>query len=75
MMFDSDDSKQVVTNMTQVLWDMYSKIHDQVDAELMRLDEEELRIMKIVYSDQLNYPIHEHIDQLLEGASHGDTVH
>ena len=71
---DSDD-KEPVTLMTDVLWDMYSKIHEQVELELMKLDEEELRIMKIVYADQLVYPIHEHIDQLLEGARPSDTVH
>ena len=75
-MEDSDEESGIKTShMSDVLWDMYSKIHEQVDAELMKLNEEELRIMKIVYADNLNYPIHDHIDQLLEGAIHGDTVH
>ena len=70
-----EDSEESVGLMSEVLWDMYSKIHERVDEELMRLSEDELRIMKIIYQDKLNYPIHEHIDQLLEGAAAGETLH
>ena len=69
------DSDQSVGIMSEVLWDMYAKIHEKVDEELMRLNEEELRIMKIIYQDQLVYPIHEHIDQLLEGPPGNETLH
>ena len=72
-MLDSDEES--VGIMSEVLWDMYSKIHERVDEELMRLSQDELRIMKIIYQDRLVYPIHEHIDQLLEGASAGETLH
>ena len=68
---DSDE----VTPMSQVLFDLYSKLHEISDRELMKLTEEELRIMQIVYRKELVYPIHEHIDQLLSGATNGDTVH
>ena len=70
-----DSDEETVGLMSEVLWDMYSKIHERVDEELMRLSEDELRIMKIIYQDKLVYPIHEHIDQLLEGAGHGETLH
>lgn len=69
-MRDSDD-----TPMTDVLYNLYATLHDQVDAELMKLTEDELRIMQIVYRKELVYPIHEHIDQLLSGATSGDTLH
>lgn len=69
-MLDSDD-----TPMTKVLYDLYATLHEQVDAELMKLSEEELRIMQIIYRKELVYPIHEHIDQLLSGATNGDTLH
>ena len=70
-----EDAVSSVDLMAEVLHQIYSKVHDQVDAELMRLSEEELRIMKIIYSDQLTYPIHEHISHLLEGVSSGETLH
>ena len=70
-----DSDEQTVGLMSEVLWDIYSKIHERVDEELMRLSEDELRIMKIIYQDKLVYPIHEHIDQLLEGAASGETLH
>ena len=70
-----EDSVSSVNLMAEVLHQIYSKVHDQVDAELMRLSEEELRIMKIIYSDKLTYPIHAHISQLLEGVSAGETLH
>ena len=72
---EMEDSVSSVNLMAEVLHQIYSKVHDQVDAELMRLSEEELRIMKIIYSDQLTYPIHEHISYLLEGVSAGETLH
>jgi pyruvate/2-oxoglutarate/acetoin dehydrogenase E1 component len=70
-----EDAVSSVDLMAEVLHQIYSKVHDQVDAELMRLSEEELRIMKIIYSDQLTYPIHEHISHLLEGVGSGETLH
>lgn len=70
-----EDAVSSVDLMSEVLHQIYSKVHDQVDAELMRLSEEELRIMKIIYSDQLTYPIHEHISHLLEGVGSGETLH
>ena len=72
---EMEDSASSVDLMAEVLHQIYSKVHDQVDAELMRLSEEELRIMKIIYSDKLTYPIHEHISHLLEGVSAGETLH
>ena len=79
-MYDEEETEETevassVDLMAEVLHQIYSKVHDQVDAELMRLSEEELRIMKIIYSDQLTYPIHEHISHLLEGVGSGETLH
>ena len=56
-MSDSDE-----TPMTNVLVSLYETLHEHVDAELMKLTEEELRIMQIIYRKELVYPIHEHID-------------
>ena len=73
-MFDSDRADEL-GGISRVLFDVYSSIHKEVDKELMRLDEEDLRILQIIYADQLIYPIHEHIDNLLKGPPPGESIH
>lgn len=73
-MFDSD-RKDELGEISLVLYDIYERLHAEIDKELMRLDQEDLRIMQIIYADQLTYPIHEHIDGLLDGAPTGESIH
>ena len=73
-MFDSD-RKNECGDISTVLFDIYETLHKKVDEQLMRLDEEDLRIMQIIYGDQLVYPIHDHIEGLLKGAPPGESIH
>ena len=73
-MFDSD-RKNELGEISKVLFDIYERLHAEVDKELMRLDQEDLRIMQIIYADQLNYPIYDHIEGLLDGAPTGESIH
>ena len=73
-MFDSD-RKNELGEISRVLFDIYNKLHSEVDKELMRLDQEDLRILQIVYGNHLTYPIHEHIDGLLDGPPAGESIH
>ena len=74
-----DDSDTVdgigILSMNRSLFQLYSVLHETVDAELMKLDQQELRLLQLLYADQLVYPIHDHIDQLLGGVPSTETVH
>ena len=74
-----DDSDEVdgigILSTNRSLFQLYSVLHEAVDKELMKLDQQELRMLQLLYSDQLVYPIHDHIDQLLGGAPASETVH
>lgn len=75
-MYDSDNTDAIgILSMSRKLFSLYERLHTVVDEELMKLDKDDLLMMKLIYSDQLTYPISDHIDQLLDGAPPSETLH
>ena len=61
--------------MTQKLIDLYKKIREVAELELMTFDVEELEILKAFYGEDLTYPLHGDVTSLLGGPSGSDRVH
>ena len=57
------------------LIDMYSSIRDLVEKELMKFTYEELRMLKMLYGNELTYPLYADIIDTLEGATPLDRIH
>jgi hypothetical protein len=74
-MFDSDGEQITFGPMGRKVWDMYAKIKDLVDREMMEFTIEELQTLKVIYGDNFFYPVYNHIDTLLDGAPTEETVH
>ena len=75
-MSDSDQIDAMgILSMNRSLFQLYSALHTTAEAELMKLDQNELKLLKLLYADQLVYPIADHIDQLLDGAPPSETIH
>ena len=71
MMLDSDERSPIGTKV----FELYGKIHELVDVELMKFDMEELRMLQLVYGDNFHYPINDHIDQMISGTPEGEVIH
>ena len=61
--------------MTKKLIDLYKKLREVAELELMTFDTEELEILKIFYGEELIYPLHGDVTSLLSGPSGSDRVH
>ena len=61
--------------MTKKLIDLFQKIRETAELELMTFDTEELEILKIFYGEDLIYPLHGDVTSLLSGPSGSDRVH
>ena len=72
-LFDSDG--QTFGPFGSRVWDMYSKIRDLVDREMMEFTEEELHMINLLYGENFNYPIYNHVSQLLTGAPDDEVLH
>lgn len=73
-MIDSDGVVSMGPMGTKV-WDLYSKIRDLVDREMMEFTEDELRIITVLYGENLIYPVYDHVNQLLTGTPESETIH
>ena len=71
MMVDSDDRSPVGLK----IFDLYEKIHEVVDLELMKFHPDELKMIQLVYGDNFFYPINTHVDQLMTGAPIDEVIH
>jgi hypothetical protein len=70
-MVDSDDRSPVGSK----IFELYEKIHELVDLELMKFDPAELRMIQLVYGENFFYPINTHVDQLMTGAPEDEMLH
>ena len=71
-MIDSDDDSPLGLRLI----DLYEKINVSVEKVLLEYDWDDLLILNLVYGDQLNYPIHSHIDRMMSAeSSKGETLH
>ena len=61
--------------MNKKLIDLFQKIRETAEIELMTFDTEELEILKIFYGEELIYPLHGDVTTLLSGPSGSDRVH
>ena len=57
------------------LIDMYSSIRDLVEKELMKFTYEELRMLKMLYGNELTYPLYADVVDTLDGATPQDMIH
>ena len=70
-----DQTSEEFMMMTKKLIDLFQKIRETAELELMTFDTEELEILKIFYGEDLIYPLHGDVTSLLSGPSGSDRVH
>ena len=73
-MIDSDEMT-TFGPMGEKVWNMYSRVSDVVDIELMNFTEDELKMVSVLYADNLIYPIHSHVAQLMTGTPEDEVLH
>ena len=61
--------------MTKKLIDLYKKLREVAELELMTFDTEELEILKLFYGEELTYPLYGDVRSLLSGPTGSDRVH
>ena len=69
-MIDSDTS-----SIGTKVFALYDRLHQVVDLELMKFDQDELRTLQIVYGENFHYPIHDHITEMMTGAPEDEVIH
>lgn len=74
-LFDSDESGVSFGPFGTKVWDLYGKIRELVDKEMMNFTEEELQMIDMIYGENFSYPVHNHVTSLLTGAPMTETVH
>ena len=74
-MITDSDGEMTFGPMGQKVWDLYAKIREVVDVEMMEFTEDELRIVSVLYGENLVYPVYNHVDQLLTGTPAEETLH
>ena len=74
---DSDGAFDIADRspMGSKIFDLYEKIHELVDLELMKFDPAELKMIQLVYGENFFYPINTHVDQLMTGAPDDEMIH
>ena len=72
---NEDTTSEEYILMTKKLIDLYKKIREVAELELMTFDVEELEILKLFYGEDLTYPLHGDVTTLLSGPSGSDRVH
>ncbi len=70
-MIDSDNRSPIGAKVFQ----LYDRLHEVVDLELMKFDQEELRMLQLIYGENFQYPIHDHITQMMSGAPEDEVLH
>ena len=75
--FDGDSDGDSVTfgPMGSKVWNLYHRVRELVDLELMEFTEDELHMINLLYGDNFVYPINNHITQLLTGAPEDEVIH
>lgn len=73
-MIDSDEMS-AFGPMGEKVWNMYSRVSDVVDLELMNFTEDELKMVNMLYGENLTYPIFGHVAQLMIGAPEDEVLH
>ena len=73
-MIDSDEMT-TFGPMGEKVWNMYSRVQEVVDIELMNFTEDELKMVSVLYGENLIYPIHNHVSQLMTGAPEEEVLH
>ena len=61
--------------MGSKVWDLYAKIRDVVDLEMMNFTEDELRAISLLYGENFVYPVYNHVTSLLTGTPMEETLH
>ena len=61
--------------MGSKVWDLYARIRDVVDEEMMNFTEDELHMINLLYGDNFVYPVHNHVRTLLTGTPSSETLH
>ena len=74
-MITDSDGEMTFGPMGQKVWDLYAKIREVVDVEMMEFTEDELRVVSVLYGENLVYPVYNHVDQLLTGTPAEETLH
>ena len=72
-MMDSDE--MAFGPMGTKVWDLYARIRDVVEVEIMNFSEEELRVVSVLYGENLIYPVYNHVNELLTGTPQEETLH
>lgn len=72
---DQTQTSEEFMMMTKKLIDLYKKLREVAELELMTFDTEELEILKIFYGEDLIYPLHGDVKTLLSGPTGSDRVH
>lgn len=70
-MVDSDDRSPIGLK----IFELYEKIAELVDVELMKFEPAELKMIQLVYGENFFYPINTHVDELMTGAPENEVVH
>ena len=74
--FDSDDSGELTFGpMGAKVWDLYAKIRELVDKEMMEFTEDELHMINLLYGENFIYPVHNHVTELITGTPNTETLH
>ena len=76
-LFDSDGDGEGLTfgPMGSKVWDMYAKIRELVDEEMMNFNEDELLMINLLYGENFIYPVHNHVTELITGTPSRETLH
>ena len=72
-LFDSD--RTTFGPFGTKVWDMYARIREVVDEEMMNFTEEELHMINLLYGENFNYPVYNHVTALLTGVPMTETIH
>ena len=74
-LFDSNGDEITFGPMGKKVWDLYAKIRELVDRELMEFTVDELYTIKLIYGENFYYPVFNHVDKLLDGTPEEETLH
>ena len=70
-----DSDEMAFGPMGTKVWDLYARIRDVVEVEIMNFSEEELRVVSVLYGENLIYPVYNHVNELLTGTPQEETLH
>ena len=75
-LFDSDESGEITFGpMGRKVWDLYAKIRELVDKEMLEFTPDELHMINLLYGENFIYPVHNHVTELITGTPSSETLH